>query len=123
MATKKNHDGVRMIVVVAICFLLGTMAVIHQGNSSSSNIRAPDDTTMLNQDMMLVGVQEEEQVEGGHRCCPDDEKERNKDGWCICGINTSVCKSQYGGHCCPDSISKHYTLWIGLGHKKGCYPR
>ena len=51
VATKKNHGG-RMIVVVAICFLLGIIAVTHQGNSSSSNIHAPDDTSMLNKDMM-----------------------------------------------------------------------
>ena len=41
VATKKNH-GVRMIVVVAICFLLGTMAVIHQGSSNSRAVGSSD---------------------------------------------------------------------------------
>ena len=54
--SKKNHV-VCMIAVVAICFLLGTITVIHEGSSGSNNY-APDDNTMLNKDIMLIGVQE-----------------------------------------------------------------
>ena len=105
VATKKNH-GVRMIVVVAICILLGTMVVIHGGSGSGrSNIRAPDDTTMLNQDMMAVGVQEDEQVEG-KGCCPE------KDRWA----------EWKHGKLCPDDIYDHHTQWfLGGCVRSSCF--
>jgi len=104
---------------------------------------ADDDTTMLNQDMVLVGVQEqvEEQVEvEGVWCCPKDsdgctsypsgglydKANHNCVGygegksWNTLDDGT-VCKPKIGGHCCADSTSKQYSwYYINIGGSTGC---
>jgi len=97
---------------------------------------SPDDTTMLNQDM--VGVQEHEQVEGAW-CCPGDQDGctsykgvggGNGNTNCVGyaehkSWNTlddgTVCKPKLGGHCCADSTSKQYSwYYVNIGGSVGC---
>ena len=123
------------IIMCSLVVSFVTLRLQHTTTTTTTSASPPLDT-MLNQTMMLVGVQAQEQLPGKW-CCPRDLdgcKSYKTDPfihYCNGPVykkhkyktlpNGTVCKPRIGGHCCSDSIAKQYHWqYVCVGCHTGC---